>query len=411
MTSGRRQELVQHLVATRGIRSAEVRRAFLHVPREAFVPDVAATAGIEAVYRDEALPTKLDEHGDAISSSSQPQIMASMLEELRVQPGHRVLEIGAGTGYNAALLSELVGDGGEVTSVEIDGETARAAEHALRTTGHRVTIVEADGRRGWEAGAPYDRIIVTASSADVPRAFIDQLADGGLLVLPLRLTDAIPFHQIVVTFERVGDRLLSTRVIRGGFMRLRDRAEDPSLPWAISKVVENRDGRGSTLATLSGSTWGSINDEDRQRLLAMFLSPPRSRKLPVRLSGWRLWELETFLCIAASEDLLVGCSRRDLDGLLFFGPSLPGLTDPGRSSLAHLAGGRSVSRLDAYGDADAEDLLAELVDEWRLRGEPRAEDLIVEVAFGRPEPRTWVTRRRGESVIGLGYRPIRGSRR
>jgi protein-L-isoaspartate(D-aspartate) O-methyltransferase len=82
-----------------------VREAFLATPREAFIPSVATERGLSVVYRDEAFPTKLDAGGGAISSSSQPQIMALMLEELRLSPGDRVLEIGAGTGYNAALLA------------------------------------------------------------------------------------------------------------------------------------------------------------------------------------------------------------------------------------------------------------------------------------------------------------------
>jgi protein-L-isoaspartate O-methyltransferase len=329
--------------------------------------------------------------------------MALMLEDLDVSPGHNVLEVGAGTGYNAASLAELVGEDGHVTSLELDPEVASAARRAIRAAGRRARIVVADGRRGWEENAPYDRIIVTGSSLDVPRAFLDQLVEGGLLVLPLRLTDALPFHQIVVTFRRFGDRLQSVNVIRGGFMRLRDRPEDPSLPWAVSKVVENRDGEESTLAALSGSTWGRMSREERQRLLTLMLLPTTSRRLPLRVSGWRQWELETFLCVAAPEELLIGCSRHELSDLLFFGPSLPGLTDPTRSGLAHLAGTKSVSRIDAYGDAEAGRLLADLVADWRSRREPLAKQLSVSVSYGRSAPRAWRVRRRGASAIGLDY--------
>src|SRR5436190_17433440 len=158
MSRRHRQRLVSQLRTSAAIRSTAVRDAFLQVPREIFIPSVADEQGIAAVYRDEAYPTKIDELGHAISSSSQPGIMASMLEELRVSPGHRVLEVGAGTGYNAALLSFLVGRTGRVTSVELDPGVARQARRAVRAAGERATVVVADGRSGWEPNAPYDRI-------------------------------------------------------------------------------------------------------------------------------------------------------------------------------------------------------------------------------------------------------------
>jgi protein-L-isoaspartate(D-aspartate) O-methyltransferase len=245
-----RESLVRQLQASGAIRSSAVRDAFLAIPRETFVPVVLHDHGIAAVYRDEAFPTKLDDRGDAVSSSSQPGIMAAMLEELRVSPGQRVLEIGTGTGYNAALLSFLVGPRGQVTSVELDPGVAKDARRAVRDVGARARVVVGDGRRGWQRGAPYDRVILTASSLDVPRAFLDQLTEGGLLVLPLRLSDAVPFRQIVVTFKRLGPGLTSVSVMAGGFMRLRARVDDPSLPWSVNEVVETHDG-GEACARLA----------------------------------------------------------------------------------------------------------------------------------------------------------------
>jgi protein-L-isoaspartate(D-aspartate) O-methyltransferase len=159
MSRRHRQKLVRHLDSVSGIRSPAVREAFLEVPRETFLPDIAERFGVGAVYRDEAFPTKTDLHGDAISSSSQPGIMASMLEELRVSPGHRVLEIGSGTGYNAALLSVLVGPKGHVTSVELDPELATRARRAVRAADRRASIVVGNGRLGWRRMLP-----TTASS-------------------------------------------------------------------------------------------------------------------------------------------------------------------------------------------------------------------------------------------------------
>src|SRR5262249_49722914 len=128
--------LVAELAAHDVIGTDAVRRAFLAVPREAFLPG----RPLSEVYRDVAIPTRFDAQGFPKSSSSQPAIMAAMLEQLDLQPGQRVLEIGAGTGYNAALLKELVGAAGRVVSIDLDPQVAREARAALRATGHRVRV-------------------------------------------------------------------------------------------------------------------------------------------------------------------------------------------------------------------------------------------------------------------------------
>jgi protein-L-isoaspartate(D-aspartate) O-methyltransferase len=402
-TRALRPRLVRHLERTSAIRSTAVRDAFLAVPREIFVPAIAETHGVKAVYRDEAIPTKTDTFGNAISSSSQPGIMAEMLEELRVAPGQRVLEIGAGTGYNAALLGLLVGPRGRVTSVELDPDVAAGARSALKQVGARVTVPVRDGRRGWERGSPYDRIIVTASSLDVPRALLDQLKEGGLLVLPLRLTDAFPFRQVVATFERRGDRLESVSVIRGGFMRLRERTEDVSLPWPELKVVATREGKERTLATLSGSTLEILHEHVKRSLLSVMLTTPRPCSLGIRASGWTLYELEAFLALAAPEDRLVGCTRQDLQHLVFMNTALLGLVDLAGEGLSHLAGGKVVSRLDTYGVRTPERELTALIDEWTRMGRPGAEQLQIAVSYGSGSPRAWRVKKRGASTISFDW--------
>src|SRR5207302_8471580 len=148
-----RRRLVAELRRPDGIASAHVREAFLSVPRELFIPEVVQTQGLDAVYRDRVFVTKQDSRGQAISSSSQPGIMAPMLELLDVQPGHRVLEVGAGTGYNAALIKHIVGKRGHVTAVDIDPDTARRARRALRGGGYAVSVRAAAGHQGWVNGA------------------------------------------------------------------------------------------------------------------------------------------------------------------------------------------------------------------------------------------------------------------
>ncbi|WP_393916110.1 methyltransferase domain-containing protein [Halostreptopolyspora alba] len=119
----------------------------------------------------------------ATSSSSGPPIMARMLDTLELEPGMRVLEIGTGTGYNAALLAHIVGDG-LVTSVESDPALAGHARAALDTTGYQVSVITGDGAAGHPDGAPYDRVVATAAVHTVPYAWVAQTRPGGVVVVP-----------------------------------------------------------------------------------------------------------------------------------------------------------------------------------------------------------------------------------
>src|SRR5262245_41760654 len=166
-----RQRLVDDLRRRGYVRSERVAAAFAAVPRERFLAGHAERHGLDAVYEAEAIVTRRDPGtGEATSSSSQPAIMAEMLELLAPAPGERVAEIGAGTGYNAALLAYLVGDEGVVTSVELDPEAAADARRNLREAGSPATVVVGDGRDGVPAAAPVDATMATASDDAVPRA-------------------------------------------------------------------------------------------------------------------------------------------------------------------------------------------------------------------------------------------------
>jgi protein-L-isoaspartate(D-aspartate) O-methyltransferase len=141
-----------------------------------------------------------------------------MLEQLDVRPGQRVLEIGAGTGYNAALLGFLAGSAGQVTSLELDPEVADEAAAHLRAAGAgNVTVVCGDGEHGWAAGAPYDRIIVTAGAWDLPPAWAAQLAPGGRLVVPLRMRGITR----AIAFTRAGGCWRGESMTELGFMPMR----------------------------------------------------------------------------------------------------------------------------------------------------------------------------------------------
>src|SRR5207302_8519757 len=129
-----------------------IERAFDKVPRETFLPGVA----IEQVYSGDMIPTKHDTSGILVSSSSEVGVMASMIEMCELAPGHRVLEIGAGTGYNAAILATIVGGQGEVTTVDIDPACVNEARDHLASAGFaRVDVIDADGWYGHARRAPY----------------------------------------------------------------------------------------------------------------------------------------------------------------------------------------------------------------------------------------------------------------
>jgi protein-L-isoaspartate(D-aspartate) O-methyltransferase len=211
----RNEQLVTQLRDTSALRSPEVAEAFRSVGRHHFLPG----RPLQEVYEDSAIMTKVGDHGAAVSSSSQPAIMAIMLEQLRPRPGQRVLEIGAGTGYNAALLAHLVDPGGGVTTLDIDQDLRDQAAANLAAAGVAgVDVRCTDGAMGWQGGAPYDRMIVTASTSDVSPSWRDQLAEGGRLVLPLALAGPV---QQSVAFVRRGQTLVSDEVTCCGFMPLR----------------------------------------------------------------------------------------------------------------------------------------------------------------------------------------------
>jgi protein-L-isoaspartate(D-aspartate) O-methyltransferase len=143
-----------------------------------------STATFRRIYDDDALVTR-HRRGEPTSSSSQPAVVVGMLEDLQLTPGLNVLEIGAGTGWNAALMAHIVADSGHVTTIDIQKNVAADARRALRGAGFpSVDVVAGDGSQGYPPNGPYDRIIATVGCSDISPHWLDQLRSGGMVLIP-----------------------------------------------------------------------------------------------------------------------------------------------------------------------------------------------------------------------------------
>ena len=184
--SKQRKRMVADQICARDIGDAAVLEAMGRVPREIFVPEDMR----DFAYQDRPLPI------GAGQTISQPYIVAYMIEALALSGGERVLEIGAGCGYAAAVLAEIAG---QVIAIERIGELAKMAADNLAVAGYEnVQIIHADGIDGWPEAAPYDAILVSAGGADIPQSLKDQLKPGGRLIIPIG-SDALVQKLVRVT--------------------------------------------------------------------------------------------------------------------------------------------------------------------------------------------------------------------
>lgn len=201
----RRGEMVRGQLEARGISDARVLEAMSSVPREVFVPDGTRSAA----YEDRALPTSLNQ------TISQPYMVALMTERLDPQPGHRVLEIGTGSGYQTAILAKLVE---RVYTIERLGALSQAAQQTLAGLGVRnVSFRVADGTLGWEEFSPYDRIVVTAASPRVPETLVDQLVDGGIMIIPVGPEDS----QMLMAVRKSAGAYTEQAIVACRFVKLK----------------------------------------------------------------------------------------------------------------------------------------------------------------------------------------------
>ncbi|HEU5422298.1 MAG TPA: methyltransferase domain-containing protein, partial [Nitrolancea sp.] len=341
----RRQQLIEQLRASGALRDEAVAGAFRAVPREIFLPGLP----LDQVYQDQAIVTK-EENGVGVSSSSQPAIMAIMLEQLDVRPGMQVLEIGAGTGYNAALLQELVGESGRVVTVDIDPEIAGWARERLRAAGYpRVAVVCADGAEGYAPVAPYDRVQLTVGSAEIAPAWAEQLSPGGRLVLPLWVNTA----QLSVCFERCDDHLVSRSLQPCGFMAIRGALAGPNRYAPLANDLMVMPGRSAL---------------PLDELAGLLRRPGGSQPVPLGLTpgwGFTLW-------LALRGDRVLGViSHESAVGFsgAGFGLYLGG-AEPGIALLVLPADESRPADLVWFGAPRARDVLLRELAAWRAAGEP-----------------------------------------
>jgi len=191
-----REKMVEEQIRQRGISDSRVLSAMTKVPRHRFVPDEQ----LDHAYADHPLPIG---HGQTIS---QPYIVALMTEFLSLQPGEKVLEIGTGSGYQAAILAELTD---QVYTVEIIEPLGQRAAATLKELGYNIYTKIDDGYYGWLEYAPFDAIIVTCAPDHVPQPLREQLRDGGRLVIPIGPPG---YYQTLWLIEKKGDQFLSTNL-------------------------------------------------------------------------------------------------------------------------------------------------------------------------------------------------------
>jgi len=259
------------------------------------------------------------------------------------------------------------------------GLLCSAGETCLAAGGYSCRVVVGDGREGWPSGAPYDRIIVTAASDRVPRAWRDQLLEDGLVQLPLRLTNAV-LPQVVATFRRDGDLLRSVAILSGSFMVLRDGAGadspadlDPTLRAMIRTKSSSRE-----FLSLDGEALSRLSAGAGRRLLTLLLGEHRRlRTLPTEPA----LGLVTFLQLSGIPNL-VRCTFGTRYGVALVGPRAANVT-----AITRAPG--QPGRIETWGEGRAEELLSKYVKLWVQLGSPTLRELQLTARFG---PKSRATR-------------------
>lgn len=377
------EALADELRAWGVVQSDAIYRALCAVPRHVFIerfyrhaesgwaeahndPDAPERGSLELIYAGGPVVTKLAGSGPT-SSASEVALVAHMLDLLDLEPGMRVLEIGAGTGYNAALLAELVGDGALVTSVEIQREVAEGARRGLTRAGQSgVRVVTGDGYAGAPENAPYDRVIVTVSAPEVAPAWVAQLAPGGRALVPLRHAGMDP----LVLVEAPAGEILGRVAGHSGFMGALGRMADRSAPDDPGDAPGETDPEpGADARELP--PWPDLRpDPDADPLQGWWATPHGGFWFYLGVRDGRTEMLEF--------------------------PSAYGLVEPGSASRAVVEGDRIVAR----GNEALLNALTSHHDDWRAAGAPGFLDWRI---------RFLARRERGGAACSQDEYPIEGA--
>lgn len=349
-----RNQLVDCLVKRGFIKSRKIEEAFRKVPREFFLPDHP----LEEVYSNGSIITR--QIGlEPISSSTAPSLMGSMLEILHLEKGMKVLEVGAGTGYNAAILTEILGPKGHVFSLDIDQEAVQEAQANLNRAGYKKVVVKrTDGARGLAEHAPYDRIIVTASVKNIPKPLIEQLKEGGIIVLPIWFNGT----QLTPALEKRSDGTLAgLSTTLGGFMDLRSKT--------CQELLATSPEQGDTI--LISSEYPELFDPEG--LKALLESAGKRKPLPSsRVLAPRGGHFFIFLALheKRSVELFFGDEACDF-GL---GDSVAGIVDLKNNSACLFT---RDNKLFCFGEDSAYEETLVLMKKWEAVGAPDVERLQV----------------------------------
>jgi protein-L-isoaspartate(D-aspartate) O-methyltransferase len=338
--------------------NARIRAAFGAVPRAFFLPNVPP----DEVNADRAVITKRDTTGAPISSSSQPTMMAQMLEQLDLQPGMNVLEIGAGTGYNAAIMQTLVGPEGHVTSVEIDQDVADQARDNLQRAGFgAVNVVVADGASGYSPRAAYDRIICTATAWDVPRAWVRQLKPRGRLVTPIQVHAA----QVSAAFNvQDDDTLFSDNNLPCRFVLMRG-------AWGVPDLVRQIGSSALTLWSLDA------DDIDGARLHLLLGEDHDISYLSEPVTAETIWSgLMPYTMLNAPRDVTLA-TYFIAEGQRAYGMEAGsgyGIISPASAVFIPY---QDQGAAHTFAGADAFLTAQSMLDEWNMIGRPGVENLRI----------------------------------
>jgi len=361
-----------------------IKEAFLQTPRHHFIRKFKdppnpewqivtpenETSLLPSLYANKALSLYDESAGEYASSISQPYLVLEMLELLELKKGHTVFEIGASSGWNAALMGALVGEEGHVYSAEIIPEmAAQARENIERARLSNVSILETDAGYGHAAKAPFDRIIFTAATFDLPACFYHQLKDDGILLLILKSTVG---GDLLLQLKKVGDHFESVRSVECSFVKMTGKYRSPEIePILLEKLPE----------------WEYLKDQEVSRT-PLWWGGPKSIPLHFRTASFR-----SFLGIAEPGRRFIKEVHNAKSAGYF------GMLDSNKSSL-------TIARdqlLITYGNESSRLRLLELLHTWIDIGMPAPTNFRISIHRSGDEvelsKKSWVVTREDSKFI------------